>query len=294
MPRKIKNTDPKSSKLCNSCASSIPKAADKCVECGSFQDFRRFFSTSEFFFAQLISLISVCTLLVTTVSGINIWPNYELTFTRIGHNGPYLLVVVNNHSDKKAVIIDASIDISYKTEVLRENAEPFLASVPLDVIDGDIANTIMPGATVKKMAVQGFDSSGAEIKKEVLSRNVGYFFSMLFDRADKIEDAIKPTIEKQRRDLIIKGVEGIRKAIICNEDSNDTPIKMKKIDELIEPNFTMGINIRFVDSNGEIKKQLIPINSLGMQWWFGNYKIVKNLQNLRLAEFRKTECMLGT
>jgi len=55
-------------KNCKVCASEIPLAARKCIKCGSFQDFRRYFEFGNSTIALLIALISVISLASKNIS----------------------------------------------------------------------------------------------------------------------------------------------------------------------------------------------------------------------------------
>jgi ribulose-5-phosphate 4-epimerase/fuculose-1-phosphate aldolase/ribosomal protein L40E len=53
---------PLQTKRCNTCASEIPIAASKCVKCGTYQNYRRYFEFGNSTIALLIALISVISL----------------------------------------------------------------------------------------------------------------------------------------------------------------------------------------------------------------------------------------
>jgi ribosomal protein L40E len=55
-------------KNCKVCASEIPLAASKCVKCGSYQNYRRYFEFGNSTIALLIALISVISLASKDIS----------------------------------------------------------------------------------------------------------------------------------------------------------------------------------------------------------------------------------
>lgn len=70
--------DDKELKGCIQCASEIPKGANKCLKCGSFQNFRRFFEFSNNVLALLIALVSVISVSWSNLTGLKNMFNIDL------------------------------------------------------------------------------------------------------------------------------------------------------------------------------------------------------------------------
>ena len=118
---------PKDEVPCTTCGELIPAAARKCSKCGSYQDWRRYFSIGTTALALLTALVSVVATSVPIVSSALAQNNSHLTFFVAGATPSNLIVLATNSGDRPGAVLGGTL--TYNREAIPQQ---FSFSAPVD------------------------------------------------------------------------------------------------------------------------------------------------------------------
>lgn len=88
---------------CRTCLEDIYDGARKCIECGSYQDWRRYIGLSNTSLSLIIALLSVLSLFITVVDNAFI-EDENISLSILGASGNHLKLAISNSGEKGAVI----------------------------------------------------------------------------------------------------------------------------------------------------------------------------------------------
>src|SRR4051794_36381374 len=97
---------------CVSCLSPIRPGAKKCVECNSFQGWRRHVTGSETFLALLVALVSVVSMSLPIVRDTFATRKSKVTVTFGGTQDNYLFLVASNSGSASGTVAAAAISVT--------------------------------------------------------------------------------------------------------------------------------------------------------------------------------------
>ncbi len=92
--------------LCRTCCEEIADGAKKCTHCGSFQNYRRFFTISSTALSLLIALLSVSGLVLPNLIDAMKHPEAEVTFTIAHADSDRIWVLAKNAGRTAAILND--------------------------------------------------------------------------------------------------------------------------------------------------------------------------------------------
>lgn len=121
-------------KSCVICGSAINLGAIKCVECGSFQDWRRHLSWSNTTLALVVAIITSATALFQALFGGDEIGSNLATSVQAAKDNQFIVNVVNS-GDRPATLISAQLGIIEKEENMDEERRLLSGYLPLYPID---------------------------------------------------------------------------------------------------------------------------------------------------------------
>ena len=110
-----------SSSPCRVCREQIKNDANKCIHCGSFQDWRRYVNFSNTVLALLVALASVMSWGIPTIKEAFKEDKSEIVFGLQNVSNEGIIMLVSNIGTKAGGLSDASLDIDFNIEEIRDD-----------------------------------------------------------------------------------------------------------------------------------------------------------------------------